>query len=540
VNQDLPTNDPDAEITKVTKLPEYAAAEVEEGAVLGDVRLVRLLDETSLYRDFEAINLLVDKPCVVRSFAPALPIGPVQRGRLSHALRRWTLLELPGVLPAYSVAVAPDGSTYAILGHHHGRSLQSLIIEHGALSRRAYLPIVRQICGTLIRAHAAKTPHLALDAREILLTGDRASELGVLLTGYGTHTVRPAPSEQIADLQRRPEEAFYLAPEQARGQEGDARSDVYALSALLYQMATGRPPFAGATFQDVVEKHIGETPRAPTELAGVSREFELTLLRGLEKDPRRRIPSAEALLASLDPASVTSERHVALSRTASREIQITPQAQATEPVLKPAGQQPRKKLLLFIILGVAVVACGGVIAWSLTGSGEDNTVKPVKRRRVVKRRGPRTTKIKRRASKPATPPRPKIPIQPKAPSKAPPSTPPIKAPPIKAPPSKAPPSRTARLSAPRTPTRIDRRLTQRVAIRPGVIKNSKGHGSIEASTSLNNARWFLDGRFVGAGQVRVLRRIPAGRHTIAIQQNGRTVRSKNIVLSPGQPMTIRF
>ena len=166
----------------------------------------------------------------------------------------------------------------------------------GPLSASRVVAIGTRAASALAAAHEAGIVHRDLKPANFLLTTDG----GVKLTDFGiakavrgeTRTARGRPSP-TGTLE-------YLSPEQARGDAVDARSDLFSLGVVLYELATGRLPFTGETPAAVLEAVLHRAPSPPRDLnPRLPRSLERVILRALEKDPGRRWPSASELLDAL-------------------------------------------------------------------------------------------------------------------------------------------------------------------------------------------------------------------------------------------------
>jgi serine/threonine-protein kinase len=160
----------------------------------------------------------------------------------------------------------------------------------------AGLSVAKQLCQGLAAAHAVGVLHRDIKPANLILQANGNAKL----MDFGiARPIRRAEPGQTVDgwLVGTPK---YLAPEQLRGEEPDARADIYAAGVLFYEMFTGASPFTGASYMELATKTLKEEPKPPSDAwPEIPAELEAILLRCLEKDPAQRYPDAEALLADL-------------------------------------------------------------------------------------------------------------------------------------------------------------------------------------------------------------------------------------------------
>ncbi len=389
------------------------------GTVLGSYQLQSSLGAGMLSEVFAATNLTAGKPCAVKVFYDVLDLGPVAFGRYAHEQSRLALLGHPGIVEVFYNGWHGD-RPYSVLQLVRGKSLLAMVRKQAPLPLRVALPLVHELCEILSAVHDQGAHHGRLHWGQVLLCEEGRGHR-MKLMDLGTHHLLPPPDDNPPGFRRLPAHAIYTAPEQDKGKPGDVRSDVYSLSVMIYEMLTGRVPFVGETYEQTMELHVNAPPPPPGALAQISEDVERALLAGLEKNPKKRTPSVQALLAALDPKGATG-KHLAVPaalpppvgpapRPLAPPIPAAPAAPITPPgapqVLQPEEplRIPRNRTWLYVALGVVALACAGVLAFFLLGG--EGAKKPG-------RRAPAAP-----PAEPAPPPRPPRPRAPGRPGAAP-------------------------------------------------------------------------------------------------------------------------
>ena len=205
-------------------------------------------------------------------------------------------LHHPNIVQIYELRLASDPPFMVMEYVKGGRSLANRLEETEVIPLDETVRLVAQVGDALGYAHRKRVIHRDIKPGNILVApGDvaKVTDFGIAkvltrstITGGGT----------IWGTYR------YMSTEQAKGDKLDARSDLYSLGVVMYEMLTGRPPFVSDSPWQVVHAHIYENPLPPCHLnPNIPAEVERVVLRALEKDPWRRYQSAEELLEDLTP-----------------------------------------------------------------------------------------------------------------------------------------------------------------------------------------------------------------------------------------------
>lgn len=219
--------------------------------------------------------------------------GFVQRfSREIDALRQ---LSNRHIVQLFQDGETTDGTFYYAMEFVDGHTLTAEITNRRKLPWKDVIEYSIQIVAALKAAHDAGIVHRDLKPSNLMLTKDRV----VKLTDFGVASL--FASTRLTRTGGVVGTAEYMSPEQARGQRASRRSDLYSLGAVMYAMLTGRPPFTGASANDILQKHqFSQFDKPSRFVSDLPRLLEELVCQLLEKDPSRRLPDALVVMKRLE------------------------------------------------------------------------------------------------------------------------------------------------------------------------------------------------------------------------------------------------
>jgi serine/threonine-protein kinase len=204
-------------------------------------------------------------------------------------------LQHPNVVAVYDRG-SFDGTWYIAMEHVRGRTLKQLIAEDAPLDQRRAIDLTVQVLQAASFAHKRGVVHRDFKPHNVIVGPDDAAKV----TDFG---IASAGASEMTETGSIMGTAQYLSPEQAQGQRVDARSDLYSIGVVLFELLTSRVPFTGESAVSIALKHVSEPAPLVTQLrVDVHPALEAVVARALVKDPAGRFQSAEEFVLALDHA----------------------------------------------------------------------------------------------------------------------------------------------------------------------------------------------------------------------------------------------
>jgi serine/threonine-protein kinase len=267
---------------------------------IGEYEIKRLIGEGGMGRVYEAEERLSKRRVALKVLRPELTRSEDGRRLFQNEMQILAQLEHPGLVRSLA-AIEHEGQLVMVLEHLEGRTLRQTLADRGRLGLTEAVELTAQIALALGAAHTQSPPIVHRDLKpENVMIGPcgaaKVMDFGVAKVLAGA---RATSTQSVGTLQ-------YMSPEQLDAGELDARSDLYALGLVLYEMLEGAPPFASASPRELLNLQCTAAPPALT--CELPSGIETLLLALLAKAPADRPESAAAVVSALAPFRVSSPR----------------------------------------------------------------------------------------------------------------------------------------------------------------------------------------------------------------------------------------
>jgi len=282
---------------------------IHPGDQLDHFQLESIVATSGMATVFRAIDLNSNQQVAIKVPHPEMESDPVMFDRFQREEDIGTRMDHPGVM---KVLPNPNRSqVYIVMEWVPGRLLRQILNEEKKLPVTRAVPLTIQILDALEYIHQHGVAHrdlkpenimveepatdgreLTAEGRELIAAGNEAEDI-IHLIDFGIAANAGSRRLTFANFSQSMGTPDYISPEQVRGKRGDARSDIYALGVMLYEMLTGRVPFTGPNPFAVMNDRLLNQPVPPRQLdPTITPQMQEILYRALERDPRNRYASA--------------------------------------------------------------------------------------------------------------------------------------------------------------------------------------------------------------------------------------------------------
>jgi eukaryotic-like serine/threonine-protein kinase len=344
-------------------------------------RLGKLLGRGGMAEVHIGEDARLGRDVAVKMLRPDLARDPTMQARFRREAQSAASLNHPSVVAIYDTGEDEvDGNPvpYIVMEYVEGSTLRELLGSGSRLMPERAMEIADGVLAALAYSHQRGIVHRDIKPANVML--NRSGEVKVM--DFGIARAVDAGTSTMTQTSAVIGTAQYLSPEQARGEQVDARSDLYSTGCLLYELLTGRPPFVGDSPVSVAYQHVREEPVPPSHLdPDLPAAADAIVLKALTKDREQRYQSADEMRADIQRA--LHGRPVAPPVAPTQRVAAVPPAAATSTFPVPSDDDDRRdtsgRTLAYALLALAVLAVfviAALIGNSLFGGGTDRVAVP--------------------------------------------------------------------------------------------------------------------------------------------------------------------
>jgi serine/threonine protein kinase len=287
---------------------------------------------------YEAIDLKTEQSVALKMLKESISDNTQAMRRFINESKAVAMMDHTNIVKILDVSVKTEHK-FIVMEYIKGITLRDYMNKKEKLNWQEACAFIIQILQALDHAHMRGVIHRDIKPQNIMIM-----EGGFIkVADFGIAKIPNA--ETVTMVDHAVGTIYYISPEQARGKKIDARSDLYSLGVMFYEMPTGYLPFMAESSYEIMNKHINTSPKPPTQyVPQIPVGVEQIILCALEKDPTRRYQSASQMLRHIyrvqqNPATVFQKQTPSRTTTADVAIKLT--SEKSETAEKPESQNPR-------------------------------------------------------------------------------------------------------------------------------------------------------------------------------------------------------
>ena len=329
-----------------------------DGQSLGPAKLdryilVRSVAHTGMSDVYEAKHEFTKRPVALKLISASVAQHDETAKRLRREGRAASAMGDPNIVDITDFGVDDDGSVYMVMEWLDGKTVRELL-EEGPIATDVALDLASQTASGLASAHSIGVVHRDVKPENLMVVAGKDDSRLLKILDFGIAKVAGRELEKLTRTGTIVGTPAYMSPEQARGEPVDARSDVYSLGCVIYELFTGMPPFSSVSAMEVVLMHVSTEATLPSALAPTRQippEVDAVIMRCLAKEPSDRFPSMTALRAELQslakgehtlvPQTPGASEELDLAKTLHYKAQSLPNVAPSPPIAQRAMPEPQ-------------------------------------------------------------------------------------------------------------------------------------------------------------------------------------------------------
>jgi eukaryotic-like serine/threonine-protein kinase len=351
-------------------LDESAEPDQYVGTTLGDRYIIdKVLGEGGMGKVYRARHKVIEKKVAVKILHAELAKDKEAVGRFLREARSASSIGNPHIVDIMDFGEAPDGSTYFVMEYLNGESLGDMLERDKKLPIVTVMNFAQQLCEGLQAAHEQGIVHRDLKPDNIILVKPSGTFAGqtqfckILDFGIAKVSGQKEGKEKLTMAGAVFGTPHYMSPEQAAGEAVDARTDVYSLGVMMYEMASGEMPFNADNFMGILTQHMYKAPpplRSQPGAAEVPQPFEAVVMKCLAKKREQRYQSMLELAEDIRKLQKTGNSKAGQEQELNR---LAEQMNAPAPSLDAeALMRPKRRTWLWLTMLAVVGATAGAVA----------------------------------------------------------------------------------------------------------------------------------------------------------------------------------
>lgn len=285
-------------LTPISREPRVGDVFADRYEILG------IIGDGGMGKVYKARHNLMKRVVAIKMLLPHLVQNAAALKRFTQEAQAASALKHPHILYVHDFGISEQGIPYLVMDYLEGVNLSTLLQEQGSLPESRAIPIFIQACSALAHAHSKGVIHRDIKPANIMLIEYEGQQDYLQIVDFGiAKLLQPDGAEQLTHTGEVFGSPLYMSPEQCRGKDLDARSDIYSLGCVLYRAVTGRPVFGGRDAMECMYKQVNDSPPQFSDVCpelGLSESLESAVFKAIAKEPEDRFQTMPQFKEALE------------------------------------------------------------------------------------------------------------------------------------------------------------------------------------------------------------------------------------------------